>query len=148
MLNPVRWANLAAGSRSVLPRTLDCSATLAGTLWTAPTTISAWSAPVSISGSNRVSRLRNPPLSLSHGVAKDALRKTLGANVRRARTARWISQDELAARCGLHPRTVVKIEAGEIGIRPETLDRIQRAIGCFKNGAIEKPKLNGKKRRK
>jgi transcriptional regulator with XRE-family HTH domain len=95
-----------------------------------------------------VSRLRNPPLSLPHGVAKDALRKTLGANVRRARTARWISQDELAERCGLHPRTVVKIEAGEIGIRPETLDRIQRAIGCFKNEAIEKQKLKGKERRK
>ncbi|MFZ3374900.1 MAG: helix-turn-helix transcriptional regulator [Chthoniobacterales bacterium] len=92
--------------------------------------------------------MRNPPLSLPHGIAKDALRKTLGANVRRARTARSISQDELAARCGLHPRTVVKIEVGEIGIRPETLDRIQRAIDCFKNGAIEKAKLKGKERRK
>jgi hypothetical protein len=40
----------------------------------------------------------------------------------------------------------VKIEAGELGIRPETLDRIQRAIGCtFKNGAIEKPKLKARK---
>jgi hypothetical protein len=48
----------------------------------------------------------------------------------------------------LHPRTVAKIEAGELGIRPDTLDRIQRAIGCtFKNGAIEKPKLKGKERR-
>lgn len=92
--------------------------------------------------------MRNPPLSLLHGVAKDALRKTLGVNVRRERTAGRISQDELSARCGLHPRTVVKIEAGEIGIRPKTLDRIQRAIGCFKNGAIEKPKRKGKERRK
>ena len=93
-------------------------------------------------------RLRNPPLSLPHSLAKDALRKTLGANVRRERTACRISQDELAARCGLHPRTIVRIEAGEIGIRPETLDRIQRAVGCtFKNGAIEKPELKGKKRR-
>ena len=67
--------------------------------------------------------------------------QTSGEHERHAGLAR-------TARCGLHPRTVVKIEAGEIGIRPETLDRIQRAIGCFKNGAIEKPKLNGKKRRK
>lgn len=92
-------------------------------------------------------RLRNPPLSLANAIAKEALRKTLGANVRRERTARRISQEELAAGCGLHPRTIVKIEAGEIGIRPETLDRIQRAIGCtFNNGAIEKPKLKGKQR--
>jgi transcriptional regulator with XRE-family HTH domain len=81
-------------------------------------------------------------------VARDLLRKTFGANVRRERTARQISQEVLAARCGLHPRTIVKIEAGELGIRPDTLDRIQRAIGCtFKNGAIEKPKLKGKERR-
>ena len=93
--------------------------------------------------------MRNPSLSLPHSIAKDALRKTFGANVRRERTARRISQDELAARCGLNPRTIVKIEAGELGIRPDTLDRIQRAIGCtFKNGAIEKPKLKGKEHRK
>ena len=112
------------------------------------TTISAWSAPVSISRSDQVVRLRNPPLSQPYGVVKDALRKTLGANVRRERTARRISQDELAARCGLNPRTIAKIEAGEIGLLPQTLDRIQRAIGCtFQNGAIEKPKLKGKERR-
>jgi ribosome-binding protein aMBF1 (putative translation factor) len=96
----------------------------------------------------QVVRLRNPPLSLPHGTAKEALRKTLGANVRRERTARRISQEELASRCELNPRTIAKIEAGEIGIRPETLDRIERAIGCtFNNGAIEKPKLKGRRRR-
>jgi transcriptional regulator with XRE-family HTH domain len=92
--------------------------------------------------------LRNPPLSQPYGVVKEALRKTFGANVRRERTAHRISQDELAARCGLHPRTIARIEAGEMGIRPETLARIQRAISCtLKNGAIEKPKLKGKERR-
>ena len=93
----------------------------------------------------QVVRLRNPSLSIPHSVAKETLRKTLGANVRRERTARRISQGELAARCGLNPRTIAKIEAGEMGIRPETLDRIQRAIGCaFENGALEKPQLKGK----
>jgi transcriptional regulator with XRE-family HTH domain len=73
----------------------------------------------------------------------------LGANVRRDRTARRISQDELAERCGLNPRTIAKIEAGEMGIRPETLDRIQRAIvGTFQKGATEKPKRKKKERRK
>jgi ribosome-binding protein aMBF1 (putative translation factor) len=96
----------------------------------------------------QVVRLKNPPSSLPHSITRDALRKTFGADVRRERTARRISQDKLAARCGLHPRTIVKIEAGEIGIRPETLDRIEGAIGCtFKNGAIERPKLKGRERR-
>lgn len=92
--------------------------------------------------------MRNSPWSQPHSFAKEALRKTFGADVRRERTARRISQNELAARCGLHPRTIVKIEAGEIGIRPETLDRIQRAIGyTFENGVIEKPKFRKKERR-
>ena len=96
----------------------------------------------------QVVRLRNPPLSLPHRIAKEALRKTLGANVRRERTDRRISQEGLASRCGLNPRTIAKIEAGELGIRPDTLDRIQRGIGCsLGNGAIEKPKVKGKEQR-
>ena len=95
-----------------------------------------------------VVRVRNPPLSQPHSIAREALRKTFGAEVRRERTLLRISQDELAARSGLHPRTIAKIEAGEIGIQPETLDRIQRALGCiFKNDAIDKPKIREKERR-
>jgi transcriptional regulator with XRE-family HTH domain len=87
-------------------------------------------------------------LSQPHGIAREALLKTFGADVRRERTARRISQDDLAARSELHPRTIAKIEAGEIGIRPETLDRIQRALGCtFKNEAMDKLKVREKERR-
>jgi transcriptional regulator with XRE-family HTH domain len=58
-----------------------------------------------------------------------------------------MSQEELAARCGLHSRTIAKIEAGEIGIRQDTLDRIQRVLGCtFNNGAIDKLKFTRKER--
>lgn len=92
--------------------------------------------------------MKGPSLSIPHNFAKEALRKKFGAAVRRERTARRISQDELAKRCGLHPRTIAKIEAGELGIRPDTLDRIQRGIGCsLRNGAIEKPKIKGKEQR-
>ncbi len=92
--------------------------------------------------------MKGPSFSLPHNFAKETLRKTFGAAIRRERTARRISQDELAKRCGLHPRTIAKIEAGELGIRPDTLDRIQRGIGCaLENGAIEKPKVKGKEQR-
>jgi transcriptional regulator with XRE-family HTH domain len=80
-----------------------------------------------------VIRLKNDARSAPGSVAKEALRKTLGANVRRERTARRMSQQELAARCRLNARTIQRIEAGEIGIRPETLDRIEHAIGCSLN---------------
>ena len=63
-------------------------------------------------------------------MAKETVLKRLGANVRRERTERQMSQTELAGRAGVHARTIAKIEAGELGIRPETIDRIQRAIGC------------------
>jgi len=95
-----------------------------------------------------VVHLRNLPLSRPHSAAKEALLKTFGADVRRERTLLRISQDELAARSGLHPRTIARIEAGELGIRPETLGRIERALGCtFKNGVIDKLKVREKERR-
>src|SRR6266403_1097985 len=107
---------------------LDCSAGRAGA--------------VGDNANQTVVRLRNSQLSQPHSFAREALRKTFGGDVRRERTLLRISQDELASRSGLHPRTIAKIEAGEIGIRPETIDRIQRALGCpFKNGAIDKLKV-------
>jgi transcriptional regulator with XRE-family HTH domain len=94
-----------------------------------------------------MNRLRNSTVSRPNGVAREALRKTFGADVRRERTLLRMSQDELATRSGLHARTIAKIEAGEIGIRRGTLDRIQRALGCvFHNGAIGKLKLTRKER--
>ena len=54
----------------------------------------------------------------------------LGGNVRRERTSRTISQDKLAQLAGINPRTVAKIEAGELNVKEDTLARISRAIGC------------------
>jgi transcriptional regulator with XRE-family HTH domain len=56
--------------------------------------------------------------------------KTFGGNVRRERTSHRISQEKLAKLAQLNVRTIVKIEAGELNIRSETIERIQRAIGC------------------
>lgn len=74
--------------------------------------------------------MRNPRLSQPHDFRKKRLLKVFGANVRRERNARGISQNELALRAGLNARTIAKIEAGELAIRVETRDRIQRAVGC------------------
>jgi transcriptional regulator with XRE-family HTH domain len=56
--------------------------------------------------------------------------KRLGANVRRERTAKAMTQEKLAELADLNIRTVQKIEAGEINILVTTLLRIQQALKC------------------
>ncbi len=54
----------------------------------------------------------------------------LGANIRRERMAREITQERLAELVDLNIRTVQKIEAGEINILATTLQRFKKALGC------------------
>lgn len=53
-----------------------------------------------------------------------------GANLRRERTARQLTQEKLAEMADLNIRTVQKIEAGEINILLTTARRIQKALDC------------------
>lgn len=53
-----------------------------------------------------------------------------GANVRRERTRREVTQEKLAELADLNIRTVQKIESGSINILITTASRIQRALGC------------------
>jgi transcriptional regulator with XRE-family HTH domain len=74
---------------------------------------------------------RNSRFSLlSAIVEREKTLKQLGANIRRERTSRRMSQDKLARLAKINPRTVAKIEAGELNIKNETVQRISRAIGC------------------
>jgi transcriptional regulator with XRE-family HTH domain len=56
--------------------------------------------------------------------------KVFGANVRRERVRRQLTQDELAERAEIATRNLQKIEAGEINILLTTAFRIQLALGC------------------
>jgi transcriptional regulator with XRE-family HTH domain len=53
-----------------------------------------------------------------------------GANIRRERTARNITQEKLAERADLNIHTLQKIEAGELNILITTTARIRRAFDC------------------
>lgn len=53
-----------------------------------------------------------------------------GANVRRFRIERGITQDRLAEAADLNIRTVQKIEAGQTNILITTAARIQKALAC------------------
>jgi transcriptional regulator with XRE-family HTH domain len=54
----------------------------------------------------------------------------LGANIRRERSARGITQEQLAELADLNIRTVQKIEGGELNVLITTLVRIQRGLTC------------------
>ena len=56
--------------------------------------------------------------------------QALGANLRRERMARGLTQERLAELAELNPRTVQKIEAGTITILVTTLHRLRVALGC------------------
>ena len=56
--------------------------------------------------------------------------KGFGASVRRERTARNLTQEKLAEKAELFPRTIQKIEAGQLNILLTTVLRIQKALGC------------------
>jgi len=74
--------------------------------------------------------LKYPSLSLPLGPQRENALKHIGGNIRRERTALLMSQEKLAGLVGLNVRTVSKIEAGQLNIRPETLEKIREALGC------------------
>ena len=53
-----------------------------------------------------------------------------GANLRRARVLRKVTQEALSEKANLHIRTLQKIEAGEINILLTTLVRLKQGLDC------------------
>lgn len=53
-----------------------------------------------------------------------------GANVRRLRNRLGVSQEELAARCGLHRTYVGSVERGERNVSLLNILRLAQALGC------------------
>jgi len=56
--------------------------------------------------------------------------KQFGDNVRRERTAKGMTQQELAEGADLNIRNLQRIEAGEIDLLLRTAVRIRKALGC------------------
>jgi len=79
----------------------------------------------------RVRQLRIAPqwgVALSSENA--ALLKRFGANVRRERMRLRLTQEKLAEKVGLNPRTIQKIEAGDLNVLVTTAAGIEKALGC------------------
>jgi transcriptional regulator with XRE-family HTH domain len=56
--------------------------------------------------------------------------KTFGANVRRERSTRGLTQDKLAEMASISTRNLQKVEAGQLNILLTTAIRIQLALRC------------------
>ena len=56
--------------------------------------------------------------------------KAFGANVRRERMAKKITQEKLAELVDLNIRTIQKIEAGHVNILLTTVLRLQKVLDC------------------
>ena len=54
----------------------------------------------------------------------------IGANIRRVRMRRLLTQERLAELVQVNPRTIQKIEAGRLNILVTTLSRLQLALRC------------------
>ncbi len=70
--------------------------------------------------------------------AKTLLLKRLGTNVRLYREQLQWTQERLAEEASLAPRTVQKIEAGQLNILVSTLSRLSRAMRCSSSELLDK----------
>ena len=69
---------------------------------------------------------------------EDAQLKVFGANVRRERVSRGMTQEHLAELIDLNIRNLQKIEAGETNVLITTAVRIRRALNCSADKLIPK----------
>jgi transcriptional regulator with XRE-family HTH domain len=69
---------------------------------------------------------------------KAAQLKVLGANVRRERNAKGLTQEQLAEKIDISLRNMQRIEAGEINPLATTLIRLRTALGCPADKIIPK----------
>jgi transcriptional regulator with XRE-family HTH domain len=60
----------------------------------------------------------------------ERLQRLFGANVRRERNSKELTQERLAELADLSLRNIQRIEAGEINVLMTTVVRIRRALGC------------------
>ena len=64
--------------------------------------------------------------------------KVFGANLRRERMLKKITQEKLAEQVDLNIRTIQKIEAGHVNILFTTVMRLRKALGCSWDALMEK----------
>lgn len=59
---------------------------------------------------------------------RSTIRSRFGANLRKLRTGKGLTQEELASKAGLAARHLQKLEAGSVNATLDTLDRLSGAL--------------------
>jgi len=67
---------------------------------------------------------------------KDAALVGIGRNLRKARQAKGLSQEELAHRCGVHRTYIGAVERGEYNFTFLSLRKITRTLGISMRAAL------------
>lgn len=78
--------------------------------------------------------------------ASTVLAANLADNVRRRREALGLSQEELAAQCGLHRTYVGSVERGERNVTLGTLEALSEALGISATELLAAPRNTTRKR--
>lgn len=71
--------------------------------------------------------------------------QAFAAKVRHYRLKNDLTQEQLAERVGINPRTEQKIEAGKVNVLLTTFLRIQKSLGCGADDLLPVSKRRGKK---
>lgn len=70
-------------------------------------------------------------------------KEVLARNVRRLRTSTGLSQEELAARAGLHRTYISSVERGQRNVSLENIFAIASALGCDPRELIDAEAAGG-----
>jgi len=87
--------------------------------------------------------LTDPAFDAHLEAAAEREARRLGLRVREPREGRGLSAEELAARVGLTPDQLSRIESGQAGVLLETLGRIVEAMGYTIHEFIAAPNERG-----
>jgi transcriptional regulator with XRE-family HTH domain len=70
-------------------------------------------------------------------------KEILARNVRRIRTSTGLSQEELAARAGLHRTYVSSVERAQRNVSLENIFALARALGCSPKDLVDSSLAQG-----
>lgn len=72
---------------------------------------------------------------------KAKILRDLGDAIRRERTESQLSQEGLAAKCGLHRTYIGSIERGERNLSVNTLTLVAKALGLSASSLLQKARI-------
>ena len=83
-----------------------------------------------MSGPDTTTKHVTPPRRGRNRASSRALRKCVGANVRRLRKERELTQEQFGRLCGISKNHVSNVECGRLNLTLATLETLARGLNC------------------